>query len=169
MLGNTITFSSRSCEADIQTGVCEFAAVCEFLAAAAFVAALVPQLHKNSYLKSVEGLSVLWVSALFTATLLNCFYYFEIKRNIYLRIITIVCCVMVFGLLVQFWMYSKQNMNFKMTFGGCCFVLWGALITIELAVPKPHAAYRLEWVSIILFSIDLMPQVISYKIQYVFS
>eukprot|EP00794_Sanderia_malayensis_P004686 gene4686-5301_t len=151
---------SQQCEKNISIGLCDFAILCEFLAATAFVVALVPQIHKNFYLKSVKGLSILWVTILFTATLLNCFYIFEIKENIYLKVVSIISCAVIMGILLQFWMYSKQNMQLKMTFCGCCFVLWGAMITLELAVPKPHPDRKLEWVSVILFSVDLIPQVV---------
>ena len=147
------------CASTLAVSACDVATLCDFLAATAFVLALVPQLHKNSYIKSVVGLSILWAAALFTANLVDCFYIFEIKRNIYFKIASIICCVTAFGILMQFWMFSKQNINFKLTFSGSCFIVWGAILATELAVPKPEASLTFEWIGLVLFSIDLLPQV----------
>lgn len=139
--------------------LCGFGQLCYYASATALVMSLVPQMHKNSYLKSTAGLSSLWATSLFIATLVNCFFMFAIAKLIYFKIATVICGVMSFGLLCQFWMYSKQNVYFKVTLLGSCMVVSIALITVELAVPQPGAADKLEWLAITLFSIDLLPQV----------
>ena len=147
------------CYKESSVELCGFAQLCYYVSATALVMSLVPQMHKNSYLKSTAGLSSLWATSLFIATLVNCFFMFAIAKLIYFKIATVICCVTSFGLLCQFWMYSKQNVYFKVTLLGSCMVVSIALITVELAVPQPGAANKLEWLAVTLFSIDLLPQV----------
>ena len=148
------------CQQDLTILLCGFSTFCYYVSATAFNIALVPQIHKNAYLKSTKGLSSLWAAALFTAGLVHCFFIFQINSSIiYFKISAIVICLSAFIVLCQFWMYSKQNVQFKVTLFGACVVIWIALISVELAVPQPAASAKLEWIAIVLFSIELLPQV----------
>lgn len=151
---------SLTCQHDLTVMLCGFSTFCNYVSATALNISLVPQLHKNSYLKSTKGLSALWAASLFTASLIHSFFIFHYEASIiYFKISVIIYGLTAFGILCQFWMYSKQNVQFKVTLFGACMVLWIALFSVELAVPQPTASGKLEWVAIVLFSIELLPQV----------
>ena len=140
--------------------LCGFATFCSYVSATAFNISLVPQIHKNSYLKSTNGLSALWAAALFIATFVHSFFIFHITDSIvYFKISAVVYGLLAFLILIQFWMYSKQNVQFKVTLFGTCMLIWTALFSVELAAPQPEASAKLEWIAIVLFSLDLLPQV----------
>lgn len=154
---------SFQCQQDLTIMLCGFSTFCYYISATAFNISLVPQLHKNAYLKSTKGLSSLWAAALFTAGLVHSFFIFHINGSIiYFKISTVIYSCGAFGVLCQFWMYSKKNVQFKVTLFGVCMVIWIALCSVELAVPQPEAAGKLEWIAIVLFSVELLPQVHYY-------
>ena len=156
------------CQEDLTLLLCGFATFCNYISATAFNISLVPQIHKNSYLKSTSGLSALWATALFTAALVHSFFIFHITDSIiYFKISSLIYCLSAFLILVQFWMYSKENIQFKVTLFGACVVVWIALLSVELAVPQPGSSAKLEWIAIVLFSADLLPQVSSKNVTMI--
>ncbi|XP_065062072.1 uncharacterized protein LOC135688933 [Rhopilema esculentum] len=159
--GNVSAGLSFHCQSDLTVMICGLSTFCFYVSATAFVFALIPQLHKNSYLKSTKGLSSLWAAGLSTANLVHTFFVFQISsKNIYFKIASIIYCGTSAGLLFQFWLYSKEDVRFKVTLFGTSIVVWLAIISIEIAVPNLRGANKMEWIAIILFSVGLLPQVI---------
>ena len=65
--------------------------------------------------------------------------------------------VLEFLILVQFWFYSKHHIQFRLCYGLGCFAIWIALITLELSVDG--AEENVQWIAIVLWSIESFPQV----------
>ena len=148
------------CHSDLSVVLCGFATFCYYVSSTAFNISLVPQIHKNAYLKSTNGLSTLWAASLFTATLVHGFFIFHITDSIiYIKISSVIYSLSACIILVQLWIYSKQNIQLKLTIFGICMVIWVALLSVELVVPQPDTSNTLEWIAVVLFSIDLLPQV----------
>ena len=159
--GNVSAGLSFHCQSDLTIIICGLSTFCFYVSATAFIFSLVPQLHKNSYLKSTKGLSSLWAAGLSTANLVHTFFVFQISsKNIYFKIASIIYCGTSAGLLFQFWLYSKEDVRFKVTLFGTSIVVWLAIISIEIAVPNLRGANKMEWIAVILFSVGLLPQVI---------
>ena len=149
---------TQNCKASWPVGVCDVGNLCAFVSATIWFFALIPQMHKNYKKKAVDGLSILWATSLFTGAFVHSFYVFQTRTNVYFKIHSVCWPVISFALLLQFWIYSKQNSQMKLSYIGGCILIWGALITFELAVPRPHGADKLEWVAVVLFSIYIVPQ-----------
>ena len=151
-----------NCREQWPKGVCGFANVCGDISTTIWFVVLVPQIWKNWKGASVEGLSILWATANFTASLVNCFFAFSVAVPMYLRISAIYMPILEFIILVQFWFYSKHSAQMKVFYGGGCFLVWCALITLELSVDGATA--EVQWVAIVLWSIESFPQVLTVSI-----
>ena len=148
------------CHSDLTAVLCGFATFCYYVSSTSFNISLVPQIHKNAYLRSTNGLSTLWAASLFTATLVHGFFIFHITDSIiYFKISSVIYSLSACIILVQLWMYSKQNIQLKLTIFGICMVIWVALLSVEFVVPQPDTSKTLEWIAVVLFSVDLLPQV----------
>lgn len=147
--------------------VCGFANVCGDISTTIWFFVLAPQIWKNWRRRSVEGLSILWATANFTASLINCFFAFSgVSLPVYIQISAIYMPVLEFFILVQFWLYSKHAGRMKFFYGAGCCLIWIALIILELSVE--NAARSVEWIAIVLWSVESFPQVrVVYNILHV--
>lgn len=119
---------------------------------------LLPQVWKNFRRKSVRGLSVLWATSNFTASLINLFFVFlYAKIPIYGQISSVYCPILEFTLLVQFWIYGKYQKILKIIYPSVCVVTWSAIIAVELLFKVENF---IEYVAIVLWCIETFPQVI---------
>ena len=137
--------------------VCGFANVCGYISCTIWFAVLVPQIWKNWKRRSVEGLSILWATANFTASLVNGFFAFSVLLPLYIKISAVYMPVLEFFILVQFWFYSKHTVQMKLFYGVGCFLIWIAVISLELSVE--NAAPNAQWIAIVLWSVESFPQV----------
>ena len=139
--------------------LCAFANVCGYISCTIWFVVLVPQIWKNRKRRSVEGLSILWATANFTASLANCFFAFSAVLPVYIRISAVYMPILEFSILLQFWFYSKHTMRMRLSYGAGCFLIWIAVISLELSVSD--AKKNVQWLAIVLWSIESFPQVSS--------
>ena len=137
--------------------LCAFGNVCGYISDIIWFFVLVPQIWKNWKRRSVEGLSILWASANFTGSLVNCFFVFSTSLPFFIKISAVYMPILEFCILVQFWFYSKHGVQMKMLYGMGCFLVWIAVIILELSVKK--AAPDVQWIAIVMWSIESFPQV----------
>lgn len=147
-----------NCRKTWPKAVCAFANVCGDISCAIWFVVLVPQIWKNCKRRSVEGLSILWATANFTASLVNCFFAFSFPLPVYIRVSAAYMPFLEFAILLQFWFYSKHSVRMKLTYGAGCFLIWIAVISLELSVAD--AEENVQWLAIVLWSIESFPQVI---------
>jgi len=137
---------------------CGFGNVCGDISDIIWFVVLVPQIWKNWKRRSVEGLSILWASANFTGSLVNGFFVFSNSLPLYIKISAVYLPILEFSILVQFWFYSKHSVKMKVLYGMGCFLVWIAVIIVELSVE--NAAPDVQWIAIVLWSAESFPQVI---------
>ena len=147
----------KNCRSGWPLWTCIFGNVCGLTSTTLWFLVLLPQVWKNFRRKSVVGLSVLWATANFSASLINIFFVFLFaKIPTYGKISTVYCPILEFTLLVQFWVYGVQPRKEKILYASCCFVVWTAVIMVELFV---RAYGIIEWIAIVLWCIETFPQV----------
>ncbi|XP_066018893.1 uncharacterized protein [Pocillopora verrucosa] len=137
---------------------CAFANICGDISCAIWFVVLVPQIWKNWKRRSVEGLSILWATANFTASLANVFFAFSVALPVYIKILAVYMPILESIILLQFLLYSKHTMRMKLSYGACCFLIWIAVISLDLSVAD--AAEKVQWLAIVLWSIESFPQII---------
>ena len=137
--------------------LCGFGNVCGYISNAIWFVVLVPQIWKNWKRRSVEGLSILWASANFTGSLVNCFFVFSDSLPLYIKISAVYMPILEFSILVQFLLYSKHTDQMKVLYGMGCFLVWIAVIVVELSVE--NVAPEVQWIAIALWSVESFPQV----------
>ena len=149
-----------NCRKTWPKSVCAFANVCGYISTTIWFVVLVPQIWKNWKRRSVEGLSILWATANFTASLVNGFFAFSaVPLPVYIKISAVYMPVLEFFILLQFWFYSKHPVQLRFFYGVGCLLIWIALIALELSVK--NAAGNVQWIAIVLWSIESFPQVIN--------
>lgn len=151
-----------NCRKSWPKAVCAFANVCGDISCIIWFGVLVPQIWKNWKRRSVEGLSVLWATANFTASLVNCFFAFSIELPVYIRISAVYMPFLEFIILLQFCFFSKHSVQMKVGYGTVCFLIWVAVISLELSVTDVEE--KVQWLAIVLWSIESFPQVCSVKL-----
>ncbi|XP_013392486.1 uncharacterized protein LOC106160426 [Lingula anatina] len=147
----------KNCRADWPDGLCIIFNLCGLASTCIWFIVLFPQVWKNFRRKSVVGLSVLWATANFTASLINLFFVFYIGRlPLYSKVEAIYMPVMEFTLLIQFFAYGTQRWRSKLVYCLVCVLLWGGLITTEVVTDW---YMDIQWGAIVLWSIESFPQV----------
>jgi hypothetical protein len=107
--------------------------------------------------KNAKGLSVLWATANFTASLINLFFVFiYVTIPLYGQISSIYCPILEFALLIQFWIYGRYRKTEKLVYGSVCVLLWGVVIVVELVFKIENF---IEYIAILLWCIETFPQV----------
>lgn len=62
-------------------------------------------------------------------------------------------------ILLQFLLFHKLAWRRKLLFLASCLLLWGTIVELELCLPHP-ATENLEWIAIVLWSVETFPQVV---------
>ena len=153
----TINLLYGNCRRTWPKAWCAFANICGDISCAIWFVVLVPQILKNWKRRSVEGLSILWATANFTASLANVFFAFSVALPVYIKILAVYMPILESSILLQFLLYSKHTMQMKLSYGACCFLIWIAVISLDLSVAD--AAEKVQWLAIVLWSIESFPQV----------
>ena len=153
----TINLLYENCRKTWPKAWCAFGNVCGDISCAIWLFVLFPQIRKNRKRRSVEGLSILWATANFTASLANVFFAFSVALPVYIKILAVYMPILESIILLQFLLYSKHTMRMKLSYGACCFLIWIAVISLDLSVAD--AAEKVQWLAIVLWSIESFPQV----------
>lgn len=148
----------QNCRPNWPKWTCIVGNVCGLCSTTLWFLVLLPQVWKNFRRKSVKGLSVLWATANFTASLINLFFVFMYASiPLYGQISSIYCPILEFTLLIQFWIYGPYRKKDKFLYVAVCTLLWGAVITVELILKVQSIV---EYAAIFLWCIETFPQVI---------
>ena len=150
----TINLLYENCRKTWPKAWCAFANVCGYISCSIWLFVLFPQIRKNRKRGSVEGLSILWATANFTASLANVFFALSVALPMCIKILAVCKPILEFPILLQFWFYSKHTMLMK-SYGAVCVLIWIAVISLDVA----DAAEKVQWLAIVLWSIELFPQV----------
>ena len=153
----TINLLYENCRKTWPKAWCAFGNVCGYISCLIWLFVLFPQIRKNRKRGSVEGLSILWATANFTASLANVFFAFSVALPVYIKILAVYMPILESIILLQFLLYSKHTMRMKLSYGACCFLIWIAVISLDLSVAD--AAEKVQWLAIVLWSIESFPQV----------
>lgn len=153
----------QNCRPEWPPWTCVAANVCGLCSTTLWFLVLLPQVWKNFRRKSVVGLSILWATANFTASLVNlCFVYGYAKIPLYGRINSVYMPILEFTILVQFWIYGDHyNKRHKIAYLIFCVCMWTTLLSLNLGLKLfPY----IQWVAIGLWCVETFPQVIHTKI-----
>lgn len=151
----------QNCRENWPLWTCIFGNISGMCSTTLWFIVLLPQLWKNFRRKSVKGLSVLWATANFTASLINLFFVFMYANiPLYGQISSVYCPILEFTLLVQFWMYGRNGRKEKIAYAVGCSVIWASIIVIELLLDIKE---YVEYVAIFLWCIETFPQVCIYR------
>jgi hypothetical protein len=147
-----------NCVGSWSLGTCYLANVLGLVSTALWFTVLLPQVLKNFWRRSVDGLSFLWGLANFTASLVNIFFIFNLSLPYYVRVEGVYQPLLEITILLQFLLFFKEPFHRKLLILALCLVLWGIIVELQLNIDGVYV--HLEWVSICLWSIETYPQVI---------
>ena len=137
--------------------VCYTANSAGLVSTALWFVVLVPQVAKNWWRRSVDGLSFLWAVANFTASLVNLFFAFSVDLPLYVRVSAVYMPILEITILVQFMLYSHKPLTSRLLTLLICLLVWGTIIELELNFHQSRD--KIQWVAIALWSIETFPQV----------
>eukprot|EP01126_Amoeba_proteus_P008457 TRINITY_DN13124_c0_g1_i4.p2 TRINITY_DN13124_c0_g1~~TRINITY_DN13124_c0_g1_i4.p2 ORF type:complete len:294 (+),score=31.12 TRINITY_DN13124_c0_g1_i4:94-975(+) len=137
--------------------VCVLGNIAGYCSSIVWLLVLIPQVYLNWKRKSVQGLSVVWALANFTASLVNCFFAFRLHLPPFSLFSATYMPVLEAFLLVQFLLYSSRPFSCEMV---TTFCVGGAtwVATLLVALLFPQWTSRLEWLAVVLWSVELFPQ-----------
>ena len=147
----------QNCREEWPVWTCVIANLCGLASTTIWFLVLLPQVWKNFRRKSVKGLSILWATANFSASLINLFFVFMYAEiPFYGKINTVYMPVMEFSILIQFWIYSDHNRRKKIAYVAGCLIIWGTIISVDVSLKLFPV---MQWVAITLWCIETFPQV----------
>ncbi|XP_033744604.1 uncharacterized protein LOC117330433 [Pecten maximus] len=149
----------RNCRPEWALWTCVAANICGLTSTTLWFLVLLPQVYKNFRRKSVVGLSILWATANFTASLVNIFFVFlYASLPVYSSINAVYMPILEFTILVQFWLYNSEfSKKAKYCYAAGCAVIWGTIITIQLTT---RMFAEMQWVAITLWCVETLPQIV---------
>ncbi|XP_069128684.1 uncharacterized protein [Argopecten irradians] len=148
----------HNCRPEWPVWTCVAANVCGLTSTTLWFLVLLPQVYKNFRRKSVVGLSILWATANFTASLVNIFFVFlYASLPVYSSINAVYMPILEFTILVQFWFYNSEfSQKAKYCYASGCVVVWGTIITVQLTARR---FAEMQWIAIALWCVETLPQV----------
>lgn len=153
------SFLKIHCRNEWSVHICDIGNICSLFADLIGFSSLLPQIYQTWNYKSVEAMHVLWPTALFTASLANTFYIFATEKRAFFKISAVYFPIVYMLFLSEFWFYTKKNPIKKLSYAAVCVIFWACLLTIELTVSFPDGSKKLEWITVVVFSINIIPQV----------
>jgi len=155
------SFLKIHCHNEWSVHICDIGNICSLFADLIGFSSLLPQIYQTWNYKSVEAMPVLWPTALFTASLANTFYIFATEKRAFFKISAVYFPIVYMLFLSEFWFYTKKNPIKKLSYAAVCVIFWACLLTIELTVSFPDGSKKLEWITVVVFSINIIPQLVT--------
>ncbi|KAF8944618.1 hypothetical protein BGZ47_003988 [Haplosporangium gracile] len=154
----------QNCDPNLPTALCILANTCGYISNVIWFLVLLPQLIKNFRRQSTTGLSFVWASCNFTASLINLFFILDIQVPLFTRISGWYMPILEAGMLLQFMVYSEVLRRRKVVLVGVSVVVYAVLITLEVthAFGKKdgETSSKMVLVPIVLWSIETYFQVV---------
>ena len=124
--------------------------------------AILPQIHLVWGIQSVDAVHVFWPTILVTAALANTFYVFSVEKRVFFKLAAVYYPIIYVVFLIEIWLLTKKNAQKKLLYAAICIIVWASILTIELTVSFTDGAKKLNWISIVLYSMKIIPQVRLY-------
>lgn len=151
----------ENCDTNLPDWLCVFANFCGYVSNVIWFLVLLPQLIKNHRRKSTAGLSFIWASCNFCASLINLFFILDIDVPLFTRISGWYMPILEVLMLLQFALYSKASIHRKVVLSAVCLVVYSTAIILECTdALGPDTSSKLVWVSIVLWSIETYFQLV---------
>ncbi|GJJ68481.1 hypothetical protein EMPS_00827 [Entomortierella parvispora] len=153
----------ENCDGNLPEGLCVFANVCGYISNVIWFLVLLPQLLKNFRRRSTDGLSFLWASCNFTASLINLFFILQIQVPLFTRISGWYMPILEAGMLLQFLVYSEASLHRKALLTVLSLSVYSALIameTVKVFGGGGETSSKMVWISIVLWSVETYFQVV---------
>ncbi|KAI1313080.1 hypothetical protein EDD11_002717 [Mortierella claussenii] len=151
----------ENCDINLPNWLCVVANICGYTSNVIWFLVLLPQLIKNYRRKSTVGLSFIWASCNFCASLINLFFILNIDVPLFTQISGWYMPVLEALMLLQFALYSKASTSWKGLLAAVCLTIYSIAIALEcLDALGEHTSSKLVWVSIVLWSIETYFQVV---------
>ncbi|KAG0065721.1 hypothetical protein BGZ90_001684 [Linnemannia elongata] len=151
----------QNCDPNLPMALCILANTCGYISNAIWFLVLLPQLIKNFRRQSTTGLSFIWASCNFTASLINLFFILDIQVPLFTRISGWYMPILEAGMLLQFVAYSKVSKRRKVALAGVSMFVYAVVIVLEVMDAfGEDTSSRMVWVSIVLWSVETYFQVV---------
>ncbi|KAF9210519.1 hypothetical protein CPC16_002776 [Podila verticillata] len=151
----------ENCDPNLPESLCIFANFCGYISNVIWFLVLLPQLIKNHRRKSTIGLSFIWASFNFCASLINLFFILNINVPLFTRISGWYMPILEAGMLLQFAAYSKVSLTRKVLLTLVSLVVYSTAIALEVTnALGEDTSSKLVWISIVLWSVETYFQVI---------
>lgn len=159
----------KNCDGDFPNTFCYIGNLSGWISSFIWFVVLFPQIIKNYRRKSVKGISNLWASMNFFASLINViFIYSSDSMPLYSRVSSIYMPVIEYGFLLQIFYYHDSPKSKKRKY----FLLLNVFIVLLLAVliflaeEYKDSLTFVEWASILLWSFETFPQILlNFKLE----
>ncbi|KAG0312137.1 hypothetical protein BGZ99_009674 [Dissophora globulifera] len=152
----------ENCDPNLSDSLCVLANVCGYITNVIWVLVLLPQIVKNYRRKTTTGLSFLWASCTFFASLMNLFFIVDPLYVVPLfnKISGYFMLIPEALILLQFALYSKASKSRKVGIALLYAVMISAIVALECTNAFGGTARYLVLVSIALWSIETYFQVL---------
>jgi hypothetical protein len=148
---------SMNCDKTLPLWLCDVGNGSGYVSSVVWLVVLAPQLWHNWRRRSTEGLSLAWAIVNFTASLFNSFFVFRNDLPLFSKFSAVYMPLLEGVLLSQFvWFHAKPlPTSFKILFVSASIV-WSTAIILEFVLPSVTS--WLSWAAIVLWSVELVPQ-----------
>ncbi|KAI8349978.1 hypothetical protein B0O80DRAFT_428656 [Mortierella sp. GBAus27b] len=151
----------ENCDPNLPEWLCILANVCGYTSNAIWFLVLLPQLVKNWRRRSTAGLSFIWATCNFSASLINLFFILDINVPLFTRISGWYMPILEVLMLFQFVLYSTASRRRKAILAMASSVVYAIVIALQCT----HAfgedtSSKMVWISIVLWSVETYFQVL---------
>ncbi|XP_057313704.1 uncharacterized protein LOC130655019 [Hydractinia symbiolongicarpus] len=154
------SFFKTNCRNEWSDHYCDLGNICALFSKIIGFTAILPQIYQIWNYQSVDALHVLWPTALVTAAISNAFFIFATEDRSFFKITAIYNPILYMIFVIEFWIFTNKNAQRKMSYAAMCIILWASLLTIELTVNSLNGPKQLEWISVVIYSVKVLPQMI---------
>lgn len=149
-------FLYSNCMSELPTEICAFGNISGLIDTIIWFFAFLPQIYQNFKRRSVEGLSVYWIIANFTACLINLFFVFEWGvLPIFVYIYSCYAPVIQGIILIQILLFTSWS-RLKWLGIGLCFLLWCTIACLLIFLPSYN---YMQWITVSIWCIGSYSQV----------
>ncbi|KAF9426972.1 hypothetical protein BGZ76_002523 [Entomortierella beljakovae] len=151
----------ENCDPNLPEWLCVFANVCGYTSNVIWFLVLLPQIIKNYRRRATSGLSFIWASCNFCASLINLFFILDIDVPLFTVISGWYMPVLEIIMLLQFALYSKVSMFRKLLLAVSSSVVYSTVISLECTRAfGEDTSSKMVWISIVLWSVETYFQVV---------
>lgn len=147
-----------NCDYNLSKWLCIVANVCGYISNCIWLLVLLPQIVKNFKRKSTLGLSFIWASCNFYASLFNSFFVFSVNLPLFSKFGAVYMPILELLILAQFGKYSLIPLKRKLFISFVYLILTATIIIVECSFLSLSS--HLIWISIVLWSVETYFQIL---------